>query len=174
MKSVEESASVEAGVEEPTRFEEIAREASGVPVVKLVSTIVEGAVNSGATDIHLDPQDPDRVLGVVPLRNAALSVSAPHGRWFESEHGVRSHVLDPATGDSVSRGLLAAVIAPSATTADAWSTASLVLGERGVLPARRDFTVLIHRDDARPEVRGVEPALFESFAAPTETRSSIP
>ncbi len=44
---------------EPKRFEEIAREAHGVPVVKLVSTIIEGAVNSGATDVHLDPQDPE-------------------------------------------------------------------------------------------------------------------
>jgi type IV pilus assembly protein PilB len=41
------------------RFEEIAREASGMPVVKLVTTIIEGAVNSGATDIHLDPQHPE-------------------------------------------------------------------------------------------------------------------
>lgn len=41
------------------RFEEIAREASGAPVMKLVSTIIEGAANSGATDIHLDPQDPE-------------------------------------------------------------------------------------------------------------------
>ncbi len=44
---------------EPKRFEEIAREAQGVPVVKLVTTIIEGAVNSGATDIHLDPQEPE-------------------------------------------------------------------------------------------------------------------
>ena len=44
---------------EPKRFEEIAREAQGVPVVKLVSTIIDGAVNSGATDIHLDPQEPE-------------------------------------------------------------------------------------------------------------------
>lgn len=44
---------------EQTRFEEIAREASGVPVMKLVTTIIEGAVNSHATDIHLDPQDPE-------------------------------------------------------------------------------------------------------------------
>jgi type IV pilus assembly protein PilB len=41
------------------RFDEIAREASGAPVIKLVSTIIEGAINSGATDIHLDPQQPD-------------------------------------------------------------------------------------------------------------------
>ncbi|MBN2309508.1 MAG: Flp pilus assembly complex ATPase component TadA [Candidatus Hydrogenedentes bacterium] len=41
------------------RFHDIAKEASGLPVIKLVSTIIEGAANSGATDIHLDPQDPE-------------------------------------------------------------------------------------------------------------------
>ena len=41
------------------RFDEIAREASGASVVKMVRTILEGAVNSNATDIHLDPQEPE-------------------------------------------------------------------------------------------------------------------
>lgn len=41
------------------RFEELAREASGMPVVKLVQTIIEGAAKAGATDIHLDPQEPE-------------------------------------------------------------------------------------------------------------------
>jgi len=40
-------------------FENVAQEASGMPVIKLVNTILEGAVNAGATDIHLDPQDPE-------------------------------------------------------------------------------------------------------------------
>lgn len=44
---------------EPSRFDEIAQKASGATVIKLVSTIIEGAVNSGATDIHLDPQEPE-------------------------------------------------------------------------------------------------------------------
>jgi type IV pilus assembly protein PilB len=52
----------------------------------MVTTIIEGAVNSGATDIHLDPQDPDtrvryRIDGVlhdvmsIPmnLHNAVIS-----------------------------------------------------------------------------------------------------
>jgi len=42
-----------------SRFEEIARQAEGLPVIKLVNTIIEGAVNSGATDVHLDPQEPE-------------------------------------------------------------------------------------------------------------------
>ncbi len=41
------------------RFDDIARAAAGASVVKMVSTIIEGAVNAGATDIHIDPQDPE-------------------------------------------------------------------------------------------------------------------
>lgn len=46
-------------VTETRRFDEIAKQAEGAPVIKLVSTIIEGAINSGATDIHLDPQEPE-------------------------------------------------------------------------------------------------------------------
>lgn len=42
-----------------SRFDQVAREASGVPVITLVQRIIEGAVKSGATDIHLDPQEPE-------------------------------------------------------------------------------------------------------------------
>jgi len=73
---------------------------------------------------------------VVVLRDAALSVSAPHGRVVE-RGGVRlGHVLDPRTGAPAKRSGFAAAVAPSACLADAWSTALLVLGERPVtMPA---------------------------------------
>ena len=45
--------------QEMARFESIARAASGSSVIQMVTTIIEGAVNSGATDIHLDPQEPE-------------------------------------------------------------------------------------------------------------------
>jgi len=40
-------------------FDELRQQASGMPVITLVNTIVDGAVNCGATDIHLDPQEPE-------------------------------------------------------------------------------------------------------------------
>ena len=62
-KSTQESKDMDEVVEEvsaeSSRFEEIAAEAQGGSVVKLVSTIIKGAVNSGATDVHLDPQEPE-------------------------------------------------------------------------------------------------------------------
>lgn len=40
-------------------FDELRRQASGMPVITLVNTIIDGAVNCGATDVHLDPQEPE-------------------------------------------------------------------------------------------------------------------
>ncbi len=45
--------------EDKARFAEVARMAENVPVVKMVATIIEGAVNARATDIHLDPHKPE-------------------------------------------------------------------------------------------------------------------
>ena len=67
----------------------------------------------------------------VSLQNKALSVSAPHGKYFE-ENGKRyGHVLDPRTGYPAQVAILAAVVTDSAMESDALSTALLTLGEEG-------------------------------------------
>ena len=63
---------------------------------------------------------------VIELRDNALGVSAPHGRVNEG-HG---HIVDPRSSQPVALGACAAVVGPSAALADAWSTATVVLGER--------------------------------------------
>jgi thiamine biosynthesis lipoprotein len=78
------------------------------------------------------PLLPGAHLATVYVRDAALSVSAVHGKSFWA-HGRRfGHVLDPRTGQPVEKTLLAAAIAPSATETDALSTALLVLGAEGI------------------------------------------
>jgi thiamine biosynthesis lipoprotein len=66
------------------------------------------------------------------LRDAALGVTALHGRPFHREGIPVGHVLDPRTGEPVAEALLAAVVTASPTDADALSTALLVLGERAL------------------------------------------
>lgn len=66
------------------------------------------------------------------LRDEALSVSAPHGKWFASEGRRYGHVIDPRTGYPVGRSLLAALVTASATDSDALSTALLTLGADGL------------------------------------------
>lgn len=67
-------------------------------------------------------------IAQVSLRDAALSVSAPHGKWFEAEGRRYGHVIDPRTGYPTSHSLLAALVTESPTDGDALSTALLTLG----------------------------------------------
>jgi len=67
--------------------------------------------------------------GVLTVRDLALSVSSSLGQWSKIE-GVRyGHVIDPRGGQPVRRGRQAAVVAQSATRAEALSTALVVLDE---------------------------------------------
>jgi len=67
----------------------------------------------------------------VTLRDEALSVSAVWGKSFQADGKTFGHVIDPRTGQPVSKSLLAAVVLPSATETDALSTALLTLGAGG-------------------------------------------
>lgn len=76
-----------------------------------------------------DPIDSEKKIGVIGLADASLSVSAGHGKSFETEEGSFGHVLDPRSGRPVQGALLAAVVSPGATDGDALSTALLVRGD---------------------------------------------
>jgi len=68
------------------------------------------------------------VVGVVPLRDEGLSVSAVLGR--ERTIGGRQvgHIIDPRTGSPLTAPAMVAVVAASATDAEAYSKALLVEG----------------------------------------------
>jgi thiamine biosynthesis lipoprotein len=78
------------------------------------------------------PRLPGRHLARVCLRDAALSVSAAHGKAIEIDGQRFGHVLDPRTGWPVRGALAAAVVAASPTDTDALSTGLLVLGPTGI------------------------------------------
>ncbi|HLR90801.1 MAG TPA: FAD:protein FMN transferase [Balneolaceae bacterium] len=64
---------------------------------------------------------------VFALDNQSLSVSAIWGKTAEDNGKTVGHVIDPRSGKPVESALLAACITDSATTADAYSTAMLVM-----------------------------------------------
>jgi thiamine biosynthesis lipoprotein len=66
-----------------------------------------------------------QILTTVTLDDFGLSVS-------ESIPTEGRKTVDPQTGEVVQKNLLAAVVLPSPTDAEAWSTALLVLGEKGL------------------------------------------
>lgn len=84
-----------------------------------------------AVALTTDPARPATLLALVPLRDASLSVSGVHGKSFSDQGETFGHVLDPRTGWPAARAILAAVVVPSATDADALSTALLTLGPEG-------------------------------------------
>jgi thiamine biosynthesis lipoprotein len=69
-------------------------------------------------------------VGIIAVRNQALSISASFGQRFTIQGHQYGHIIDPRTGEPLTRDLLACVIAPDATQAEALSKALLILGEK--------------------------------------------
>jgi hypothetical protein len=75
-------------------------------------------------------QDPGKARGVplqqISLRNEALATS---GNYIQQD-GATNHLIDPRTRRPVAHDTVSvSVVAPDGTTADAWATALMVLGE---------------------------------------------
>jgi thiamine biosynthesis lipoprotein len=75
-------------------------------------------------------RQPDgKIVGIITLRDQALSVSGSFGQSVAVNGHRYGHVIDPHTGEPLQRDLLSCVVAPSAAQAEALSTALLILGE---------------------------------------------
>jgi len=84
--------------------------------------------------------------GILTLRDDALSVSGSLGQWTEIEGRRYGHVLDPRSGEPLTRRREALVVAPNATLAEALSKALLVLGEGegiALIEAQQDCEALL-------------------------------
>ena len=78
------------------------------------------------------PRRPDAYLSVASLRGRCLATSGDYATAFDSGF-TRHHLFDPRTGQCPTRFSSVSVAAPTATEADALSTALFVLGpERGL------------------------------------------
>lgn len=67
---------------------------------------------------------------VVPLSGYAMATSGDYRNFIEHEGNRYSHIIDPVTGRPVTHGLASVtVISETATVADGWATALLVLGD---------------------------------------------
>ncbi|HIF05852.1 MAG TPA: FAD:protein FMN transferase [Gemmatimonadetes bacterium] len=76
-----------------------------------------------------DPRIVNGSLGVVRLRGESVASSGDYMQYLTPDMSVH-HILDPRTGSSPEHTSGVSVVAPSAMTADALSTAALVLGPR--------------------------------------------
>lgn len=83
--------------------------------------------------------------GIAQLRNQTLSLSGSLGDWTEIAGRRYGHVIDPRSGQALTRAAQAAVLAPSGALAEALSKALLVL------PPREGLALL----ESRPGVEGL-------------------
>jgi len=96
-----------------------------------------------------DPRS-EAVWGTLRLRAGAVCTSGDYARYVEIEGRRHSHIVDPRSGQPADRAASVTVVAPDATTADAWATALAVLGPEGLplLPAPGTVeALLVFRDD---------------------------
>jgi thiamine biosynthesis lipoprotein len=91
------------------------------------STLAVGAP-PGAEGWRLLVRGPEAdILGLVTLKDQALSISSSFGHWVEIGDRRYGHVIDPRTGWPLTRSLQALIVAPDATFAEALSKALLIL-----------------------------------------------
>lgn len=96
-----------------------------------------------------DPREAGRILARLPLRNRALATSGGYGTAFEPS-GRHHHLFDPKRGVSANVYASVSVLAPTATAADALSTAlyaAPLAAGRDILSAARDAEAWIVRAD---------------------------
>jgi thiamine biosynthesis lipoprotein ApbE len=74
------------------------------------------------------PRRPDVLLGVVEIGEASVSTSGDAEQFVVVDGKRSGHVFDPRTGRPADALISATVVSPSATQADALSTAAVVLG----------------------------------------------
>lgn len=103
----------------------------------LSSMVAKGRPPGGASDGWTvgirNPLRPDRRLARLVLRDRALATSGSYIQSFRFEGKRFGHIIDPRTGWPAEHMLSTTVLAPSAETADALSTAFYVMGvERAV------------------------------------------
>ena len=70
---------------------------------------------------------------ILGLSDVAVATSGDYRNYFEVNDIIYSHIIDPTTGYPVKNVIASAtVVAPNCAEADAWATALLVMGVKGL------------------------------------------
>lgn len=95
------------------------------------------------------------------MEDSALATSGNYRQFYDNQGERYSHIIDPKTLRPVQHRIASAsVIAPTAAEADAWSTAMMVLGEKGMnLAQSKGLKVYL--------IKTISPEKFESIFSPS-------
>lgn len=103
------------------------------------------------------PRQRDAFAGLAPLENRCLATSGDYETAFCDDYS-RHHIVNPRTGDSPGELASVSVLAPTAMSADALSTALFVLGAKRGMDFLRGYpgtdALLILKDGRRLTTSG--------------------
>lgn len=103
------------------------------------------------------PRERDAFAALTPLENRCLATSGDYETTFSDDFS-RHHILDPHTGESPGELASVSVLAPTAMSADALSTALFVLGAKRGMEFLRHYpdtdALLIPKDGRRMATAG--------------------
>lgn len=111
----------------------LAQHGFGAALVDLGGDLAIGGAPPGRAGwtVQVDPGLSDEAPFTLVLEHVGIATSGDREQHMTDHDGVvRSHILDPRTGEPVTHRIAVAVIAPDATTADALASALSVLGPR--------------------------------------------
>lgn len=83
-----------------------------------------------------NPQNEEATLLTIPMQNQAFATSGGYGTVMD-EAGKFTHLFDPRTGTATPRYRSVSVMAPTASVADAFSTAFSIMDESAIRTAAR-------------------------------------
>lgn len=79
------------------------------------------------------PRKSDELIEILSISDQAVTTSGDYERFFEINGKKFSHIIDPQTGYPQRGNMSATMIAPSAMTADAYSTALMILDPQAAM-----------------------------------------
>jgi len=100
---------------------------------------VESAIINAGGDIRIlnynkplkvgiqHPRKKSEIIDVLKIQNSAVVTSGDYERFFEIDGQIYHHIINPKTGFPADNSISVTVIAPSATIADAYSTALFLM-----------------------------------------------
>lgn len=125
--------------------------------------IGKGLPNQKGWPIRIRHPYGKKPLGIVSLSNAGIGTSAATYQYFEYNGKKLGHLIDPRTGWPNEALLQASVIAPTASEADALSTAFFLMGENAVrryCETRPDIGAILLTHQQETIVLNLSPEVF--------------
>ena len=73
------------------------------------------------------PRNKSEIINVLKIQNSAVVTSGDYERYFKIDGQIYHHIINPKTGFPANNSISVTVIAPTATIADAYSTALFLM-----------------------------------------------